>query len=61
MTVSTNDIALSDLGEDGFGTSPTDHLRNGVALFARISMVELHDVKGKPLPAVHTGDVPKFR
>jgi hypothetical protein len=60
MAVRTNDIALCDLGEDSFGTSVTDHLRDGVALLSRIAMVELHDVEGKSPPAVKTGNITKF-
>ena len=60
MTVRTNDIALRDLGEDGFGTSVADHLRNGVALLRSIPMVELHDIERKSSLAVHARNVPKF-
>ena len=60
VAVRTNDIALSDLGEDGFGTGPTDHLGDGVALLSAVTMVELHNIEGESLPAVHTRNVAKF-
>src|SRR4051794_39048601 len=60
VTVRTNDIALRYLGEDGFGTSATDHLGDGVTLLSRISMIKLHDVEREAPPAVQTWNITKF-
>jgi hypothetical protein len=60
VTVRTNDIALRDLGEDGFGTSATDHFGDRVAFLSSLSMVEVHDIEEKSSAAVKARNVAKF-